>query len=272
MNQEKIEQSLRVIEEANIGATAAGTPLLVNFSGGKDSSCVLLLAKKITDNVELIYMTSGIELPGSVEFVKEEAKRLNLKLHITDPVVDYKGDFFYWVKRYGYFPTCGCTFCSSRLKLRPSRSYLRKIFGRKHMYRLNGVRKSESSRRTKMYKEIPAIRPDRDLCGSFIVQPIQEWTGQDVKDFLQEEGFQVQKQYSAFGVSGCAYCPFYEELIYQRVLAVYPDIYEPFIELEKKLGKPAANGKKYLSDIKKNFLENREEIMANFPPLKGAKS
>lgn len=272
MDKEKLNKSLEIIKEANKGATEAETSLLVNFSGGKDSSAVLLLAKEVTDNVELIYMSSGIELPGSIEFVQEEAKRLGLKIHITDPVRDYLGDFEHWVRHYGYFPACGYAFCSSRLKIRPSRRYLRSVFGRKPMYRLNGVRKSESTRRKKMYKETPAIRPDGDLAGSFIVQPIQEWTGQDVKDYLEEKNFVVQKQYSAFGVSGCAYCPFYQVDIFHRILAVYPDIYDNIIKLEDELGLPSVSGRKFMRDIKANFMKNREEIIANFEDLKQTKT
>ena len=41
------------------------------------------------------------------------------------------------------------------------------------MYRVNGVRKKESTRRRAIYKNKPPIRKDGDLAGSFIVQPIK---------------------------------------------------------------------------------------------------
>jgi len=258
----KLEHSLEIMREADRLAKEAETPLLINFSGGKDSSCLLLLAKEVDANVEAIYMTSGLEIPGSLEFVQKEADRQGLKLHITDPVRDYQGDFPYWVRKFNYFPSYGYNYCSSRLKLRPSRAYLRKIYGYKHIYRVNGVRKAESSRRAKIYKEKAPIRKDWENSGHFLVEPIQEWTGQDVKDYLKANNFEVQKQYSVFGVSGCAYCPFYQVEIYQRILSVYPNIYDEIIEVEDEIGKPSVGGNRYLHEIRDDFLKNREAIMA----------
>jgi phosphoadenosine phosphosulfate reductase len=238
MNQDKINQSLKIVSEAQQCAKEAETPLLVNFSGGKDSSAVLLLAKEVTDNIELIFMKSGLELPNTIEFVQAEADRLGLKLHITDPVRDYMGDFEYWVIRNGYFPAYAYTFCSSRLKIRPARAYLRKIYGHKAMYRMNGVRRQESIRRQRIYKQTDFIIPDGDLCGSFIVYPILEWTSEDVKDYLASKNFEDSKQYYNFGISGCAYCPYYEKEIYFRILSVYPHIYDHIIEMENRLNQP----------------------------------
>lgn len=262
MNNELIDNSLKIMREANQKAIEAETPLLINFSGGKDSSCLLLLAKQADAKVELMYMTSGLELPGCVEFVQQEADRAGLKLHITDPVRDYYGDFPYWVRKIGYFPSYQYNYCSVRLKIRPSRAYLRKIYGFKHIYRVNGVRKSESGRRSKIYKEKAPIRPDWENSGHFIVEPIQDWTGQDVRDYLEENNFKVQKLYNEFGVSGCAYCPFYQLEIYQRILNAYPDIYDSIIAVEDEIKKPAVGGNRFLRQVKEDFLANKEEIMA----------
>ena len=259
MNQEKIDNSLAIMQDASNRATEAGTPLFINFSGGKDSSVLILLAKQINASCELLYMASGLELPGTIDFVKRQAEKFDLKLHITDPVKDYYGDFPYWAKRFGYFPSFGYNYCSSRLKLRPSRAYLRKIYGFKNIYRVNGVRKSESGRRSKIYKDKEPIRKDWENSGHFLVEPILEWSGQDVADYLKENNFEVQKLYNEFGVSGCAYCPFYQKEIYYRILNVYPNIYDEIIEVEDKLGKPAVAGNIFLHQLKEDFIENREQ-------------
>lgn len=262
MNPEVINESLEIMKEADRRAREAGTPLFINFSGGKDSSCLILLAKEANiNNVELIYMESGLELPGCVDFVKQQAEKFGMVLHITNPVRDYYGDFATIVRKYGYFPGRGYTYCSSRLKLRPSRVYLRNIYGFKNIYRVNGVRKSESPRRAKMYKDKAPIRPDTENSGHFLVEPIHNWTGQDVKEYLEKHNFEVMEQYKEFKVSGCAYCPFYQVEIYQRILNIYPDIYDKIIEVENELGKPSVTGNKFLRDIKEDFFSNREEIM-----------
>lgn len=268
---EKIDTSLDIIEKVYNKSKEQEVPLFVNFSGGKDSSAVLLLAKEIAPkNTEAIYMTTRMELPGTIEFVQQEAKRLNVYLHITDPVIDYLGDFIYWARHFGYFPSFGYNYCNSRLKIRASRKYLRKLHGHKTMFRLNGVRQQESSRRKKMYAEKGFVVPDGDLAGSYIVYPILEWTGNDVKEYLALNNFESHKQYSAFGVSGCAYCPFYQVEIYQRILNVYPEIYDEIIKLEEELGKPSVSGNVFLKDLKRDFFANREEIVKKLgePPEK----
>jgi len=263
VNRELLENSLNIMREADTLAKEADTPLFINFSGGKDSSVLILLAKAINiTNVELIYMISGLELPGTIDFVKEQAARFDLPLHMIDPVRDYMGDFAYWVRRFKYFPGRQYTYCSSRLKLRPARKYLRKLYGRKHVYKVNGVRKAESSRRQKIYATKPFIYPDYEASGHFLVEPIREWTGQDVVDYLNENNFEVQKLYGEFGVSGCAWCPFYQVKIYQRILNVYPNIYDEIIELEDEIKKPSVNGGIFLHQLKDDFFANRDEIMA----------
>jgi 3'-phosphoadenosine 5'-phosphosulfate sulfotransferase (PAPS reductase)/FAD synthetase len=261
LDKEKLDKSLEIIQEASDRADEAGTPLFINFSGGKDSSCLILLAEQLNIKTELIYMISRLELPGTIDFVKEQATRFNLPLHMIDPVKDYMGDFPYWVRRFNYFPGRQYTYCSSRLKLRPARKYLRKIYGRKHVYKMNGVRKSESSRRQKIYATKPVIRPDYEASGHFLVEPIRDWTGQEVVDFLAENNFEVQKLYDDVGVSGCAYCPFYQVSIYQRILNLYPNIYDEIIEVEDEIGKPSVTGGVFLHQLRDDFMENREEIM-----------
>lgn len=272
--EEKIQTSLNIIEEAYVESQKqeSPAPLFVNFSGGKDSTAVLLLAKEVArDNVEAIYMSSGIEIPGTIEYVQKEAERYDIFLHVVDPVKHYLGDFAHWVRHYGYFPSFRYNFCSSRLKIRASRRYLRGIHGRKHMYRLNGVRQPESTRRQKMYKETPFILPDRDLSGSFMVFPILEWKGEDVKEYLKSKNIEVHKQYAEFGVSGCAYCPYYTEDIYHRILSVFPDIYDDIIKLEEEVGKPAVQRNVFLKDVKENFLKNKDEILKGFKETKEKK-
>lgn len=261
MDKVKLDESLKIIQEASDRADEAGTPLFINFSGGKDSSCLILLAEQLGIKTELIYMESRLELPGTIDFVKEQATRFNLPLHMIDPVKDYMGDFPYWVRRFNYFPGRQYTYCSSRLKLRPARKYLRGIYGRKHVYKMNGVRRSESSRRQKIYANKPYIYPDYEASGHFLVEPIRNWSGQEVVDFLSENNFEVQKLYEEVGVSGCAYCPFYQQDIYFRILNIYPTIYDEIIQVEDEIKKPSVNGGIFLHQLKDEFFSNREEIM-----------
>jgi 3'-phosphoadenosine 5'-phosphosulfate sulfotransferase (PAPS reductase)/FAD synthetase len=46
------------------------TPLIVNFSGGKDSMVLLDLVRQTTDKYVCFYMVSGIEFAEAIDFVK----------------------------------------------------------------------------------------------------------------------------------------------------------------------------------------------------------
>lgn len=239
------------------------SPLFLNFSGGKDSCCLVNLSLEIIEDVECIYMKSGLDLPGSVEFVEKQCKKFGLKLHITDPVKHYQGDFSYWVRKFGYFPATGYTWCSSRLKLRPERAYLRSIYGETPLYKCTGVRRFESDRRKKIYALKSPIEKDWEHSGSFMVHPLINWTDNDVKEFLKSIHFEINENYKPYGVSGCYYCPFYQPSIYKKILRGLPNIYDDIISLELELGKPAANGNQFIWKWKRAMLEQEELSLWN---------
>jgi len=244
----KIARALVTIKKAV--KYSGDMPLILNFSGGRDSSCIMLLARQVTDKIECLYMKSGMDLPGSIEFVERQCRRFGFKLHISDPVRDYFGDFAYWVRRRGYFPTVEHNYCMVVLKLRPARRYLRRIFWGYPLYKLTGIRREESTRRLWKYLPGQYIQPDGEHSRSFMVHPILDWTDQDVDDYLRLEKFEINENYKPFGVSGCYWCPFYGWDIYLKILRVYPNIYDGIIKLEEELGKPSVVGRRFLRDIK----------------------
>lgn len=245
--QNRIDEAKKVIVQAY---KKSNKPLICNFSGGKDSAALLSLVLEVTDNVEALFMASGIDLPHSLEHVQKEIKNYDIPLHITDPVKHYQGDFAYWVKKIGYFPATSYYWCSTRLKLRPARAYLRSLHGYSALFKLNGVRRFESSRRKKIYPTTRGfIIPDDEHSGSFIVMPLLNWRSADVKEYLALKGITINQNYKTCGVSGCKYCPFYQPFLYQKINKTYPGIYDDIILIEKEIRKPAVVGDLFLEDI-----------------------
>jgi len=227
-----------------------GYPLICNFSGGKDSQTMLSLILDVTDNVEALYMESTIDLPGSIDHVKTEIKKYGIKLHISNPVTHYEGDFSYFARKIGYFPATSYTWCSTRLKIRPARAYLRTIFDKAKLFKLNAVRRDESSRRQRIY---PLSRgnlyPDNEHSGSMIAMPIINWSKDDVITFLRKRDIQISDNYKTCGVSGCYYCPFYQARLYHQINDTYPNIYEDIMTLEQELKKPSVIGNRFLYQL-----------------------
>lgn len=246
--QNRVDEAKTVILQSL--SKAGKNPLICNFSGGKDSATLLSLILDVTNNVEALFMRSGLDLPHSVEHAQSEIKKHDIQLHITDPVKHYQGDFAYWVKKIGYFPAIDYTWCSSRLKLRPARNYLRSIYGLDSLYKLNGVRRFESSRRKRIYPTSRGfIIPDDEHSGSFIVMPLLNWTNADVNLYLKNKGITINQNYKTCGVSGCKYCPFYQPFFYKRINTVYPNIYADIIAIEREIKKPAIVGNIFIEQL-----------------------
>jgi len=222
--------------------------LVVNFSGGKDSVTVLLLAMEVSEPVAW-FMDTNITLPGTVQYVQNICKKLGASLMISHPD-DYKGDFYVYVKKYRYFPCVSRPWCSIKLKIRPQRAKMRQLWGKETVFKLTGVRRAESLRRMAIYRRNKIMIKDPEHSGSFTVHPILNWTDEDVRQYLESQGIEHHKGYKQFGVSGCFYCPFYQRRIYERILKVYPTIYDKIIALEKEIGKPSVVNHQWLWQIK----------------------
>lgn len=251
-----LEHRLRESREiiADVIAQADGLPLICNFSGGKDSQTVLLLMLEQTTNIRTMYLASGIDLPGSTDYAIEISRGYGF-----EPILSWPWDYFQlgkycrfedMVRHLGYFPTSQRNWCSGRLKFRPARAKLRTLFGQAALYKFTGVRRQESSRRRLMYKADEPVMPDPEHSGSFMVHPIINWSDGDVLAYLGQHDVKlISPLYKSTGVSGCFYCPFYQPAIIKRVERVFPGIYEPMIELEAEVGKPALGNHRWLKDV-----------------------
>lgn len=248
----KIREAKQVITRV---AAKSSVPLILNFSGGKDSMTLLDLVRQVTDNFVCFYMVSGIEFQESIDFVVEQCERMGLKLLMSRPS-DYKGGFFERLPTIGYFPTVqnNTLWCNRDLKVRPQYVVLKREFGAKQMFfKLNGVRRYESSRRKKIHAGTKDfMRLDYHVAHGVMVFPILNWTDENVRDYLAANSIRVAKSplYEKFGVSGCYWCPFYQAGIYKRILCQCPNLYDEVIEWEKKLNRPSVSGHVWLRDLK----------------------
>lgn len=252
----RIKESFAVIKRAV--KKTGDTPLIVNFSGGKDSMVLLDLVRRTTDKYVCCYMISGIEFPEAIDFVKTLCERLDVRLLLSSPA-DYKGGFFSRLPIIGYFPTVqnNTLWCNRDLKIRPQKVVLKRVFGNQLFFKLNGVRRYESSRRMKMHRKTrDFMREDYHVSKSLMVFPILNWTDDDVKKYLKLRAIHVAVNplYERYGVSGCYWCPFYQKQIYERILSLNPNLYDEFIEWETKLNKPCASGHTWLRDLKRQSL------------------
>jgi len=241
---DRIGESRQVIQQA-INKTQK--PLIVQFSGGKDSMAMVSLVQEITDNFIGCYMQTDIDFPAAISFAKESASNLNFDLLVSTPA-DHLGGFFERLPKFGW-PTIHSLWCNRDLKVRPQRKRLIREFGKGIYYKLVGVRRYESTRRRKMHSTGNFFAEDYHTGGDMLVYPLLNWTTADVKNYLKAAGLPISSLYKKYGVSGCYWCPFYQPSIYRKILGDWPSLYDRFIEWEGKLG-ASVNGYIYLRDLK----------------------
>ena len=148
-------------------------PIEVSYSGGKDSDIILELAKMAGIPFEAIYKNTTIDPPGTIKHCKDNG------VTIIQPEVS----FLQLIERKGV-PTRRARFCCEVLK-----EY--KI----HDRAIQGIRREESTARSKRYKEPEMCRLYPHGKKARIYLPILEWTLEDATRFIEERGIKCAPKY-----------------------------------------------------------------------------
>ena len=193
MNKElekKVEQAVKLLQ---VCYKAAGEPLEVAYSGGKDSDVILELAKMSGIEYRAIYKNTTVDPPGTIKHVMENGAEIRRP----------KETFFSLMNRKGY-PSRVRRFCCNVLK-----EY--KILDNCVM----GIRRCESVKRSKRYSEPTECR----IYGSKknhvnAIYPILDWSDEDELEFIKERGIKLHPLYYREDGSiditkrlGCMCCP-----------------------------------------------------------------
>lgn len=185
--QKKFDQSIKLLKVA-----CKGKKVEVCYSGGKDSDVILQLAKEAEIDFVPIYKMTTIDPPGTIKHAKENG------CEIRRP----EKTFFQLVREKG-LPSRYARFCCAYLK-----EY--KIMDNQ----IIGVRRAESTKRAKRYKEPTQCRIYSNGEHANLIFPILDWTNDDVKNFILDRGIRCHPLYydenGEFRVErrlGCIGCP-----------------------------------------------------------------
>lgn len=249
--EKKVEQAVKLLQ---VCYKAAGEPLEIAYSGGKDSDVILELAKMSGIEFRAIYKNTTIDPPGTIKHAMENG------VEIRRP----KETFFSLMKRKGY-PNRFKRFCCSVLK-----EY--KILDNC----IIGIRRCESVKRSKRYSEPTECR----IYGSKknhvnAIYPILDWSDEDELEFIKERGLKLHPLYYREDGSiditkrlGCMCCPL---TYYKRRLQVfrkYPGMVKAYIRCgneflrshpESKLAKQYSNVYEYF--VANAFFNNQSDYV-----------
>ena len=177
----------------------------ISFSGGKDSTAVLTLARKAGVK-DAFFIDTGLEFPETVAFVKSQG------VTIVPPVAD----FWQAVIKAGP-PGKDNRWCCKLLKLRPLKLYLAKIGP---CLTVQGNRWYESWNRADL--DETSQNPDNPL--QLNLSPIRNWRALEVFLYLWWQKIATNPLYEK-GIEriGCHLCPSMLESEYEELRLLHPD-------------------------------------------------
>ena len=185
--QKKVDRAIRLLQ-----SIPQDGDIEVSYSSGKDSDVILELAKMAGIPYRAIYKATSIDPPKTIAHAREMGAE----------VIHPKKTFFQLVSKSG-FPSRFSRECCSVLK-----EY--KVCDRA----IQGIRRSESKKRAKRYKEPEECRVYSKKEKVKVYLPILEWTDQDVAEFIKERNIKCHPLYygggGQFDVTkrlGCMGCP-----------------------------------------------------------------
>ncbi len=172
-------------------------PGYASFSGGKDSTALLVLAVKAGLRLKAVYVDTGFELPSTPGYAETICNMLSVdlvKLHgCSEHLIER-------VRNDGP-PAVDDRWCNELLKLRPLRSFVSK----KDRCRFaEGTRRAESQQRMKL----TSFRSNPLVPGQEQVLPLLDWSCLDVQAFLLLNDVPLNPHYAeGFERMGCSMCP-----------------------------------------------------------------
>ncbi|WP_297494525.1 phosphoadenosine phosphosulfate reductase family protein [Thermococcus sp.] len=166
--------------------------VIVPWSGGKDSTATLIIAKETFSKVTAVYVRMEYEMPETDEYVEGLAKRLGVDLIRVDVPMP--------IEKYG-MPTHKNRWCTKK-KVEALYSVVSEF---ERPVLLVGDRDGESARRR---LKPPVVERKTGFGKILEVMPVKFWSGFMTQLFILMRGFELHPlYYEGFYRLGCTICP-----------------------------------------------------------------
>ena len=199
---------------------------VVCFSGGKDSTALILWAKENLPEFTTVFCDTGWEHPITYAYIEEinrnvlDGKLVSLKSE------KYPGGMRELVQIKKRVPSAKARFCTDALKVRPMIEWLKTIDDDTTVYQ--GIRADESASRSKM-----AAREWSDDFDAWIERPLLTWTAEQCFALMAEHEVKPNPMY-LLGASrvGCFPCVMVNQRELKSMLSRLPEIKDAIASLE----------------------------------------
>lgn len=185
---------------------AYARPLVIGYSGGKDSTAVLQIIweaieelpfEELTQDIHVISTDTLVETPYVIDYVsnalktiEKSARSKNLPIYAHRLTPLYKNSFWVNLIGKGYpAPTQSFRWCTERLKIEPVNRFIAESVDKwGEATIVLGARKSESASRSqvlaKKVRDQLGLSKHPSLSAAFVFTPIEEMTTDEVWTYL----------------------------------------------------------------------------------------
>lgn len=226
---------------------------IVQFSGGKDSTCMLLMMlEKGMPVDDIIFCDTGMEFPQMYEHIDKVEQYIGRKVTRLKPKHDYEFFMFEYIRTRGKlkgekgfgWATMKCRWCTEWFKVEPTKMYLQ---GQKYLSYI-GIAYDEPKRHEKRKKNV--------------IHPLFDW-GITEKMALQtcyKHGFTWGGLYETFKRVSCWCCPLQPIGELRKLYHEYPALWQKLKEMDNRSIQQFCNvygGGKFRADYSVQQLEEK---------------
>jgi 3'-phosphoadenosine 5'-phosphosulfate sulfotransferase (PAPS reductase)/FAD synthetase len=206
---------------------------IVCFSGGKDSTALVLWAKENLPEFTTVFCDTGWEHPITYAYIEEINSTVldGMLCRLTSE--KYPSGFVQLCELKGRAPSAKARFCTEALKVRPMIDWMKTIDDEITVYQ--GIRADESASRARMLRS--QWSDDYD---AWIERPLLSWTAAQCFEKMAEHNVKPNPLYlMGAGRVGCFPCV----MVNHRELRAYlsgalgPELKQRLLDLESKVGR-----------------------------------
>lgn len=203
---------------------------IISFSGGKDSTALILWAKENLEEFTTVFCDTGWEHSYTydyIEYINQTALNGGL---ITIKSAKYDGFADLSIKK-GRVASAMARYCTQELKIFPMRDWLKTIKGEKTVY--VGIRAAESAKRAKMAEE-----SFDETYKCIVKRPLLSWTAEEVFAIMERHGVEPNPLYKmGLGRVGCMPCIMVNKKELREIINRFPAVIAKLVDLEYKVGR-----------------------------------